>query len=152
MDRMYRYGSQQVLLCRSCDGLIRMFPCEEIIESGRCSADCCGIVPINRMVFKLNKRHYQVKIKDLIKTSRIEVYPITEDGRCIFLNRSTKRCSIYFQRPLICRNYGRIDGLPCPFIAQSGKKRTPKESKIVQEAIDHKIDMDMELLRKRYAD
>lgn len=129
-----------------------MFSCDEIIESGRCRADCCGIVPINRMVFKLNKRHYQVKIKDLIKTSRIEIYPITEDGKCIFLNRSTYKCSIYYQRPLICRNYGKIDGLPCPFITQSGKKRTLKDSKIVQEAIDFKIDKNMEQLKKRYAD
>ena len=36
-----------------------------------------------------------------------------EDGLCPYLN-SEQRCSVYEARPLICRLYGVVEGLPCP--------------------------------------
>ncbi|MCK5281826.1 MAG: YkgJ family cysteine cluster protein [Nanoarchaeota archaeon] len=128
--------------------VIQIFPCKELIESGKCAGDCCGIVPINRLIFKLNKRNYQVKIKTLIRDNRTTIYPITEDGKCIFLNRSTYQCSIYDKRPLICRHYGTIKGLECPYIRFDETKRNEQEIKATQDMIDNSVDKNIDLMKK----
>ena len=49
----------------------------------------------------------------------------TEDGYCIFLNRKTRRCSIYSDRPMTCASYGIIQ--PCPYLNPDGSHRSQEE-------------------------
>ena len=40
--------------------------------------------------------------------------PITASMDCVFLNKLTKRCEVYNDRPNVCRLQGTIPELPCP--------------------------------------
>ena len=65
---------------------------------------CCGCILLPLEIFHKNKNKNQVEI---IKKKEIgeKVFVLTEDLSCIFLNRKTKKCEIYEQRPQICRDH-----------------------------------------------
>ena len=85
--------------------------CNELCQSGKCNADCCGCVNILESHFKLlkklipdNKKYYPIKIKDEGFTY---IKPITENCKCVFLTDSNS-CAIYNShlRPSVCKRYG----------------------------------------------
>ena len=73
--------------------------------------ECCGPVPFTRQFIKNHKEKIQVKYEK-IPFGR-EILPVTEDLHCIFLDRETKRCLIYTERPQVCKLQGTIPKLPC---------------------------------------
>lgn len=91
-----------------------------------CDADCCGIVPLKEDMAKRNEGLQQVSVTEIIRLSD-SIVPVTEDMRCVFLDRSTKRCAVYNERPEICKRYGQVITLPCPYIRMSGMSRSPRE-------------------------
>ena len=107
-----------------------------------CQSDCCGIVPIPIDVAKRNESKQQCKVSELVMLEK-EVVPMTDDIKCVFLNRKTFKCMIYSERPTVCRLYGLIPRLPCPYMNYNGKERTPAKTRRMQRFISKKVDEDM---------
>lgn len=89
--------------------------------------ECCGIVPIPQTTF----RNHQDKLQRTILFFEYvddQVYPMT-DLMCCFLNKD-KVCSIYKDRPEVCRLFGTVKKLQCPYYKVDGTKRTKREEMI----------------------
>lgn len=104
-----------------------MIPCDKCPEA----QGCCGIMIFN---IKLIEKHFN-KIEPnslkIIQENDILSY-IYEDNRCPFLDRTTRLCKIYEDRPKICRDYGFIEKLPCPYFKRSGNKRSPESQRKIE--------------------
>lgn len=112
-------------------------PCITAIKRGMCKADCCGPIPFPASAY------YQLKhLANVEPTVEVRsddgnyVFPIAEDLKCVFLDRQSYQCSIYDQRPDICRKYGLIEGLPCPCFKMSGAVRSRAERREMRRRID----------------
>jgi len=94
--------------------------CQKIIKQGKCKADCCGPVPIDKTLYQItsNLRHRKVvsehEVQD--KNGNDLIIPFTEDLTCAYLDKNYK-CSIYENRPELCREYGngKHKLLTCPY-------------------------------------
>jgi len=125
------------------------FKCEVPIGAGLCKADCCGFVPLNKKICKEYEHRKQVKPIEILEFSDEEIIPITEDGKCIFLDREKCRCTIYEERPVVCRKYGVHDDLLCPYIKPNGNVRSLANSKRVLRQNNNKIDCLMKQLNAK---
>lgn len=110
-------------------------------------SQCCGIVPIDRWICKIHEGKQQRKVVEIIGDKNGEVYPFTEDGKCVFLTPDN-RCAIYDDRPDVCRQYGQCDELPCPYIKKNGNPRSPAQVRRIQRQINHDVDARMKRLGK----
>jgi Fe-S-cluster containining protein len=90
--------------------------------------ECCGCVPFNPELFSKIKGKTQRKYT-LMPFIANTVVPITDDFICVFLTKE-KLCSIYEDRPEVCRIQGTIERLPCPRI----------HSKEIMENKAHEVD------------
>ena len=85
---------------------------------------CCGPVPvtaeemtgIQKALAKMRPR----EIKRLKKQKRGHL-------DCMFIDHEKKRCSIYNARPLVCREFGYVKGLPCPYFPEHATGKGTKE-------------------------
>lgn len=98
---------------------------------------CCGNVPIPKDIFEKNRDKIQRHIFEELELDG-EIYPSTKDGICVF-NREDCRCAIYSVRPEICRLYGTIPDLKCPYIDHRGIARTPAKVRRTQREIDRNV-------------
>ncbi|MDI6720361.1 MAG: YkgJ family cysteine cluster protein [Methanomicrobiales archaeon] len=116
------------------------WPCRE-----NCG-ECCGVVPILKKVFA---RH-QEKAQRLVKTVDCGHFtvPITSDSLCTFLS-AEKRCMIYPVRPKVCRQYGQVFELPCPYITMEGRVRTPEQAERLKVAINTMVETTRQVLMSR---
>jgi Fe-S-cluster containining protein len=103
------------------------FKCKE-----RCG-DCCCEIPMTPELIKKHKDKIQVPI---LKETEVQHFPQasevilnTKDKMCVFLNRKTRRCEIYEDRPKLCRDYGQENGgvSKCPYFDSEGN---PKELRL----------------------
>ena len=98
-----------------------------MIDCSKCPnrGDCCGLIPFTNEFIEKHKDKFQVKEVKIISSSE-EKTDITDDMHCIFLNRSTKRCTVYNDRPKVCRLYGVTDDerLACEFFKPNGNPRS----------------------------
>lgn len=73
---------------------------------------CCGPVPVSfkemQDIQKELKKKKPKEIKRLKKQKRTEL-------QCMFVDTDKKQCSIYEARPNICKQYGYVKGLACPY-------------------------------------
>jgi len=110
-----------------------------MINCSKCPkrGDCCGIIPFNKELIKKHKDKFQVEVQKEVDMGE-EVSFITEDLFCIFLNRQTKLCMIYEDRPRVCKLYGvtKNKDLQCPYFRPSGNKRSPASRKQIERHID----------------
>lgn len=113
-----------------------------------CKADCCGAVPMSKSVVKKNEHLAQIQPIKVHQLSGDDVYVETEDMRCVFLNRATHKCVIYDDRPTVCREYGQIADLPCPYVALNGRPRSPAKVKRMRRWISHDTDMKMKKIEE----
>ena len=121
-------------------------PCMGAIKRSLCKAECCGPIPFPSEQYYQLKHLVQVEPASEIRAEDGRfVFPIADDLRCVFLNRTTYMCSIYEQRPQVCRDYGHIDELPCPCFKTSGLMRTRAERREMR----RKIDRDMRAMAQR---
>lgn len=97
---------------------------------------CCGPVPFPKDIWKKFK-HLAEKPDYVIRTS-IAVFPVRKNMECVFL--INHNCLIYNNRPQICRDYGIIAELPCPFLKANGNKRSPAQTKKIERNIGKKYD------------
>lgn len=99
----------------------------------QCSA-CCGPVPIEKGTWTCYK--HLAREADYFMEDNGQVFPVRKDMECVFLNNH--KCLIYEHRPLICRDYGIIAGLPCPFLKANGNKRSPAQTRKIERNIGKK--------------
>jgi Fe-S-cluster containining protein len=105
------------------------FDCSKAVPK-ICKADCCGVVPIPKLIYEIFKDkviEMPIKMGQWELSENEVVLPITKSGKCVFLRKDFK-CNIYDYRPDICKNFGLIQELQCPHLNSEGELRT-KENK-----------------------
>jgi len=113
-----------------------------------CKSDCCGPVIMPKEIWERNKDKAQRPLKEFFELDKGACVPATEDLKCIFLNAEGK-CAIYDDRPQVCKDYGIIPGLPCPWMKPNGHPWSPAKQRQVQRKIDHDVDNNLEQMHKR---
>jgi hypothetical protein len=122
------------------------FDCQLAFEKGLCNADCCGPVPIPKELWEKVKAEAKKPFKLLEIKGEVVPEPI-EGLTCIFLQN--KRCTIYNDRPEICRDYGINQWLPCPFLKANGHLRSFANHKRTQRQINHSVDDCLACIQRR---
>lgn len=110
-------------------------------------AECCGIFPMSQKLYKKNKHVQQRRVEQLVKVGT-SVVPMTVDGLCVFLQEN-KKCAIYDQRPQVCKNYGQVFDLPCPYLDVCGKKLSRGEIFRRKRNIDNHVSTVFEKVSKK---
>lgn len=82
---------------------------------------CCGPVPFTPDFLMANSHLYQELPVSLDYKFPGLVIPETESLDCVFLDKETKRCVVYKNRPEVCRLQGTIPELPCPKLIEENK-------------------------------
>lgn len=90
-----------------------------------CNAACCGIVHMPIQTYNIFKRKIKKRIIDTMKFKG-HIVLMTEDVSCVFLDNYHK-CLIYEHRPKLCKLYGTIEELQCPYIDINGNRRTEED-------------------------
>ncbi len=103
-----------------------------------CKAECCGCVPIPKSVIKKNKNKIHRKYEK-VELDRDLILPLTVTHQCVFLDKQF-HCSIYKERPFICKIYGTIKELQCPYVNLDGKERTELEIILTKDNIKKDVD------------
>jgi|GEM_PF-3457022 Fe-S-cluster containining protein len=101
--------------------------------------ECCGPVRIPVSIYD-RFIHLAQKDPDIEIRSGGHVFAVCQDLLCVFLDRETKKCVIYPHRPPVCRQYGRIPALPCPYIMRNGEPRSPAHTTFMKKMIDAQVD------------
>jgi len=83
--------------------------------------ECCGPVPFPPEFLMQNTHKYQEQPIELSSIFAGVIVPITKTLCCVFLNKRTKKCEVYPDRPNVCRLQGTIPELPCPKLAEEKK-------------------------------
>ena len=107
---------------------------------------CCGIIGFPKELAMETQNMAQVKPKQVIQNDG-KLYILTEDMKCIYLNRQTKKCVIYEKRPEICQIYGLISACPCPYFKTDGTKRALWDKQITQIKIDQTVNRAIEMIK-----
>jgi len=125
------------------------FRCSKAIAAGKCKgAECCGIVPIESALYEENKDLIAVEITRIQDMDEQFKLLYTDDGLCAFLDREINQCSIYEQRPKVCRLYGKIKKLPCPYLKRNGKLRGVRDTNKILNKIGYDIQKIYEMLKE----
>ena len=82
-----------------------------LIFCAGCGGQCCGVFPMPNEIFARHQLKV-IRAYTLVPYGDDHVTPVTDDGFCVFLDR-TGRCTIYADRPELCRLYGTIPQLQC---------------------------------------
>jgi Fe-S-cluster containining protein len=83
-------------------------PCDQ------CKGQCCTFPGFSRREFKVVKKKYGIPAIAQVVPIDAGYIIAMEDGTCPYLKNG--RCSIYEDRPLVCRAYGTSPALPCKFL------------------------------------
>ncbi len=100
--------------------------CSRLIEAGVCHADCCGVLPVSPEFWEKWRFRAQVPVDRIVRVKGF-MFIHTSDLRCVFLDRESFKCVIYPARPKICRVYGHLEDLPCPYLRADGTERSEEE-------------------------
>ena len=114
----------------------------------KCSA-CCGPVSIPKAI--VDKHRALLPVDAVVFDMEDGNLVVTKkDGpQCGFLNQNSESCLIYEDRPIICREYGTTDELPCPFLLPNGCKRSRQDARATQKMIDREVDKTLARITKR---
>ena len=110
--------------------------------------ECCGVIPFEKELYDIAVEEGLLQVKPAKVTEcrmsdkdpTIFVFAETEDYHCPFLIRQTKLCSIYSRRPRICRIYGEVTLVLCPYFDTSGRARSESEVRRVKRVVDKQMD------------
>lgn len=101
----------------------------------RCKGECCQCVPIPARLLETHKPVREiVKILDVgVQVGEPCVVAVTESNRCPFLGEDFK-CTIYDDRPLVCRKYGDESCIfmKCSWQDKDGRLRSRQERRAVE--------------------
>jgi Fe-S-cluster containining protein len=76
-------------------------------DTGRCKAECCGVVPIPEDIYIRNRHLLQRRVKVLDNIFPGQIIAADKNLVCGFLTADFK-CAIYNERPEVCRKFGSI--------------------------------------------
>lgn len=109
-------------------------------------SDCCGMIPMDADWAKKHEGKAFVQPVEVLAVpgKNNVLIAVTEDGLCVFLDRDNHKCVVYDDRPEVCRDYGVIPDLPCPFIKPNGRPRSPAMVKRMRRRINRDIDVMMD--------
>lgn len=111
--------------------------------------ECCGIIAIPKELAKRTEHLAQVKPIEIIPDNKENIYVITKDMLCVYLNRENKECVIHKDRPRICRIYGLIPSCPCPYFKINGEKRELWEKRLIQTQINSTVNRAIDLAKTK---
>ena len=120
------------------------------IDCSKCpeGSGCCGILPFAEEFTEKHKNDFQVE-----PTEIREGVVVTEDMLCVFMNRKTRLCAIYEDRPEICRLFGTKEGikqkgitLACPHFKPNGNDWSPAMKSKIRHVARKNL---RELMRKK---
>ena len=97
---------------------------------------CCGQIKFK--IEFINKHKQDIQKEHLVNLKNLPnklIQPITNDGYCIFLDRTIKRCKVYNDRPDICKIYGTIEEYPCYILEPEKCKK--KDAEIIKKVIEN---------------
>ncbi|NOR85895.1 hypothetical protein GQ473_07325 [archaeon] len=112
--------------------------------------ECCGNIAFPKAVFEKNRGKIQRPIFEELELDG-EIYPATNDGVCVF-NKADCRCAIYPDRPEVCRLYGTIPDLKCPYVDPRGVARTPAKVRRTQREINKRVTAQIKQIEKMRVD
>lgn len=104
----------------------------------KCKAECCGLVPFDKTVFARNRGKQKREILEVINVDDTHVVIVCKHNYCVFLDANYK-CSIYDERPEVCKLYGNIDNLPCFYQDKEGNMRTRQDRRRLSRKYDKKM-------------
>jgi len=108
-----------------------MINCNKCPDKG----SCCGLIPFTKEFIEKHKDKFQVNEYKKVETSN-QVCFLIDDLRCIFLNRKTNKCSIYEDRPGICKAYGTTIVndymIACPYFKPNGNPWSDAKKKQIE--------------------
>ena len=106
-----------------------MIDCSKCPEPG----SCCGPFQMKKGFLDKHKDKFQVKPDKIVEGGGWEC-ALCNDLGCVFLNRKTKKCEIYEDRPEICKAYGYVDNIriKCHWFKPSGRPRSEASRKKIQ--------------------
>jgi Fe-S-cluster containining protein len=111
-----------------------MIDCSKCPERG----SCCGPVPFTKELLEKHRDKIKVEIEKEFEQDK-GIWIIPKDGlACVFLDRQTRKCLIYEDRPEVCRIFGE-EILPCPYFKRSGNSRSKASMKKVNKLFDNRI-------------
>lgn len=90
-------------------------------------SECCGVVPIPKDLWDKHKNKARIVEHFIEDKGDQTIFNFDKDFKCSFLVKG--KCIIYEDRPKICKDYGLIEGLPCPLIKPNGNKRSEAQKK-----------------------
>lgn len=101
--------------------------------AAQCGADCCDIIPLPVETFEKHWTLIEVPIVERIPLQGEvpHTLPVTQDYKCVFLDREKLICLIHEDRPPVCNDFGVIPELPCPYFDTQGKRRPRAERRRV---------------------
>lgn len=110
--------------------------CRTLIDDGDCVVECCGPIPMLRSLVKKHHDLIAVDYTDTIPDHPEFTFPVTCDLMCIFLDGVSKQCSIYPDRPDVCRKFGDESHveMSCPYLRSDGTKRNRQSRRKIQRA------------------
>jgi hypothetical protein len=111
-------------------------PCERCPDKS--GSGCCGIIPFPLKFLETHKPFF--KASGELKDDGNQAIILTKDFLCVFFDRINHKCAIYEERPEICKNYGMVETLKCPFFKPSGNRRSPASEKITIREINKFVD------------
>jgi Fe-S-cluster containining protein len=102
--------------------------------------ECCGCFSLPKALVEKYADRFQFAFAEVVDFPPDEKFCFTDDLKCVFLDRETKRCVVYDERPQVCRDYGHVPRLPCPYIKPNGLARRPAKVRRAQRQINNEVD------------
>jgi Fe-S-cluster containining protein len=99
---------------------------------------CCGIIPFPLKFLEEHREKFQENGE--LKENGEQAVILTKDFLCVFFNRIAHNCAIYDERPDVCRVYGTIDRLKCPYYKRSGNLRSSASQRQTIRQINKEVD------------
>jgi len=101
---------------------------------------CCAPIPFpNSFLVKHRDKLQQdssQRFKHKVRGTSEQLWVIiTPNLKCPFWNPEIG-CAVYDDRPDICRKFGEVEKLPCPYFRMDGTRRTEDETKEILKRID----------------
>lgn len=108
---------------------------------------CCGVLIFPKDFIDKFKDKIEKNPKKIVEIDTRVIY-LYDDERCPFLDRNTRLCKVYNNRPDVCKEYGNTDRLPCPYFKRSGNKRSKASENKVLRQISKDVDLFQDIIKQ----
>jgi hypothetical protein len=97
-----KVASGEIAIEQGSDGIFLRFDCDCIDALSVCQAQCCGLRGTTVLPEELEVTDFPVYFDEIVGAY---VLARSSDGFCACLDRRTRMCAIYDQRPKTCRDF-----------------------------------------------